>query len=279
MKRKMILSFHPCIKTDLQIILGDRLPNEREMEFIQDADAIILPQGCKKELYHICSCSEAELFPEYRYRYMYTGKVGQMKLFQGLKLPFPCSICCNDFEDLFQKWDSLSSKTPFLLKEDRKHEGAGVHIIGDLMDVKRLSERSNKSDPLIVQELIECGGNVLRVVVVGKKIFSYWKRSMDPHQFITSISTNAIIDYDWMPHLQDKGTALVRKFISKTGINLAAIDIIFKANDIPLLLEINYYFGRRGIGGTERYYQLLYKAIQEWLKDKGLSSRLVELIY
>ncbi len=274
----MILSFHPCIRADIQIILGDRLPNKEELRLIRDAKAIILPQGCSEELFYICSGSKACLFPEYGIRFRYPGKVGQIRLFEEFNLPHPCSICWNNLEDLIKNWDSLSHKLPFILKEDKKHEGAGVYIVKDIGDIWRISDRLGSSDPLITQELIECGGNALRVIIMGNKLFSFWKRPSRPRQLITSISTNAMIDYHWMPHLQDRGRKLARQLVLATGINLAAVDMIFQDNS-PLLLEINYYFGRRGIGGTERYYQLLYGSIKDWLRSKDINPNSVELIY
>ena len=67
---------------------------------------------------------------------------------------------------------------------------------------------------------------------------------------------------------------------AKTGINLAAVDFIFSFSEKdpePLFLEINYYFGRRGIGGSERYYQLLYEAVRGWLAEAGLDPDAVRL--
>jgi ribosomal protein S6--L-glutamate ligase len=34
----------------------------------------------------------------------------------------------------------------------------------------------------------------------------------------------------------------------------------------PLLLEINYFFGRIGLGGSETFYRILRKEIHKWLK-------------
>jgi len=67
----------------------------------------------------------------------------------------------------------------------------------------------------------------------------------------------------------------------RTGINLAAVDFVFplsKEDPTPLFLEINYYFGRRGLGGMDAYYRLLFRAIQEWLKGMGLNPETVELV-
>ena len=75
------------------------------------------------------------------------------------------------------------------------------------------------------------------------------------------------------PELQHKAVALVKEICQKTGINLAGFDVIFKAdNDTPepMLLEINYFFGRKGLGGSEAYYQILLEEIQSWLADLRL---------
>ena len=50
--------------------------------------------------------------------------------------------------------------------------------------------------------------------------------------------------------------------------DLAGVDVVFSAqeNDAPpLLLEINYFFGRKGLGGSEAYYKILQAEIQTWL--------------
>jgi ribosomal protein S6--L-glutamate ligase len=63
--------------------------------------------------------------------------------------------------------------------------------------------------------------------------------------------------------------SLADNFRKLTGINLAGIDIIFHKDDLegkkPLLLEVNYFFGRKGLGGNEVYYQLLNETVREWL--------------
>jgi ribosomal protein S6--L-glutamate ligase len=42
----------------------------------------------------------------------------------------------------------------------------------------------------------------------------------------------------------------------------------------PLLLEINYYFARQGLGGNDAYYQLLEQAIERWLQGLGVQGSL-----
>ncbi|MBL7173843.1 MAG: hypothetical protein ISS68_13515 [Desulfobacteraceae bacterium] len=83
----MILSFHPCFDTDVQIILGDKSLDTDNLECIRKSDAIILPQACTQDLYEICATSNAHVFPNYEARIKYPGKIGQSLLFEGLDLP------------------------------------------------------------------------------------------------------------------------------------------------------------------------------------------------
>ena len=65
----------------------------------------------------------------------------------------------------------------------------------------------------------------------------------------------------------------VREFCVITHINLAGFDILFSSEDkppVPLFLEINYFFGRQGIGGSEAYYALLVEQIHRWIADQKL---------
>jgi ribosomal protein S6--L-glutamate ligase len=60
----------------------------------------------------------------------------------------------------------------------------------------------------------------------------------------------------------------VKAFCSRTGINLAGFDLLFSSRGksrLPLFLEINYYFGRRGLGGSERFYEILIAEIEKWI--------------
>lgn len=267
----MIVSFHPCIEADVHIIVGDRSLTNKEKEFLKKADAIILPQACSRQLYEICSNIGVPIFPEYKYRFEYPGKTGQIRLFKELCLPYPCTICLANKGELLKKMDYLAYKLPFFIKEDMKHEGKGIYFINSMQDIEKVWNRIPKDEPILVQQFIECGGDVLRIVVIGEYIISYWKRPKMPDQVITTLSENAEIDYKWKPHLQEKGKRLVKDLVSKTGINLSAIDMIFE-EERPLLLEINYYFGRRGLGGSDRYYKLLFSAVKKWLLKLGLSA-------
>jgi len=280
----MILSFHPCFVADAQIILADRRLSAEDRHLIQSADAIILPQTCSLALYKACSKSEAYVFPDYELRFKYPGKVGQSILFEKLKIPHPATKrwpSVKKFRETLKAEGSAPHEMPFFLKTDKSHEGDGVFFVTDKKSLDTALARLEKtgSDSFISQKLIHCQGNVLRTVVLHKRIITYWKR--EDHGIISTVSHGARVDRKWKPALQEKGRAQARWICEKTGINLAAFDLVFNLDHPdpqPFILEINYYFGRKGLGGSLRYYRLLLNAIQEWLKEKELDATQIKLV-
>ena len=120
----------------------------------------------------------------------------------------------------------------------------------------------------LLQEYIDSGNRTLRVVVIGEHIASYWRIQQNSDAFHTNLNQGAVIDYGAEPGLQRKAVAVVKKICQKTGINLAGFDVVFPASiedAEPILLEINYFFGRRGLGGSAAYYKILQDQIRFWL--------------
>jgi ribosomal protein S6--L-glutamate ligase len=100
---------------------------------------------------------------------------------------------------------------------------------------------------------------------MGKDFYAYWRRQPDPDQFLHNITAGAVVDREGDPHLLKQGRKLAGTFSERSGVDLAALDIIFPSgSDTPLLLEVNYFFGRRGLGGSFEYYKLLRRAVAEW---------------
>jgi len=285
----MILSFHPCFAADTQIILADRTLGADDLRLIREAHAIILPQSCSRQLYQACKSYSALLFPNYDMKFEYPGKIGQSLLIRKLGCPQPETMTWPSvevFRNRIGQKQVFPHPVPFLIKEDWGHEADGVHLIRDEKALNSaleriiLLERSGQQG-FITQGWIASEGNVLRAVILGKKIITYWKRPDQPDGVITTISRGARIDELWRPDLQAKGEVQAQRLSASTGINLAAIDYVFSLSDPdpqPLFLEINYYFGRRGLGGSLQYYRLLYRAIQEWLSENGFDPNGLDLV-
>lgn len=283
----MILSFHPCLDADVQIILGDRPVGPEELGWIRQAQAIILPQGCRESLYAACADSGALLFPNYDLRFVYPGKTGQSRLFKEYRIAHPATRCWDHVRALrafYERTGALPHTPPFLVKSDNSHESEGVYVVTEEGDfpglLEKMERRGGGLNGLVTQVYVPCFGNVLRVVIIGRQICAYWKRERSPGEWTTSLSRNARIDYHWRPELREKAVSQARRLSRQTGINLAGLDYVFRmTQEDPeaMLLEINYYFGRRGLGGSRRYYALLYRAVQDFLSESGLDPGIVRL--
>jgi ribosomal protein S6--L-glutamate ligase len=106
-------------------------------------------------------------------------------------------------------------------------------------------------------------------VVIGTSLYPYWRCQPDPAEFRNNVGRGASIDYNLDPDLREKGVACVRLFCEKTGINLAAFDLLFdrsRPDPEPLLSEINFMFGRKGVGGSARFLTYLQQAVDTLTK-------------
>ena len=118
-------------------------------------------------------------------------------------------------------------------------------------------------------------GKTLRVVIIGRTLVSYWRIQENADGFMSSVSRGARIDAELEPERQNVAKVFVKNLCNKTGINLAGFDVIFapvKEYIKPLMLEINYFFGRRGLGGSDAFYEILKSEIENWLSTT-LSAR------
>ena len=116
-----------------------------------------------------------------------------------------------------------------------------------------------------MQEYLPALERDLRVVVIGNRIVSYWRKTQG---FLHNVAQGGEIDADSDPDLQAVGREKVRQFCHRSGINLAAFDLVFPSDEAdPVFLEINYTFGRTGLGGSENFYKILKHAVKQWLQD------------
>jgi ribosomal protein S6--L-glutamate ligase len=142
-----------------------------------------------------------------------------------------------------------------------------VHDPAELEPLRARARRERTG--FLLQQFVPTDGRTLRVVIIGRRAFSYW-RIPAPGRFHACVSRGAAIEADADPALQARGRAAVQALCASTRINLAGFDLIFPsdgAGPSPLFLEINFFFGRRGLGGSERYYRLLEEEIRAWLRD------------
>jgi len=279
----MILSFHPNIVAHKNILCAGRLPNDEDRVAICQAQAVILPQGCSEALYRLCRKHCPHVFPNYDARFDYPGKLGQARLFQEIGATFPQTYSFETLSSYYSHYGQDILKCPLdfpcVFKSDWGGEGEGVFLLesaeafGETLQRAQVTEQSGQKG-FLLQEYVPCDARSLRVVVTGDEFFSYWRVQQDPSRFLTNLKAGAVIDHEADPGLQTAGVAAVRDFCSKTGINLAGFDLLFPQDEkeaSPFFLEINYFFGRRGLGGSLKYYELVDRAVRAWLSTLGSS--------
>jgi ribosomal protein S6--L-glutamate ligase len=276
----MILSFHPCFAADKNMICAGRKPGAAEFEAIKRADAVILPQGCREDLYYLARENCKNVFPDYDARFKYPGKTGQILLFQKTKTAHPAARIYSSISSLYDKDGNIIKENlpfgyPFVLKFDWGGEGEAVFLIKTQAGLKKALKKAGEFERtgqkgFILQEYIESGNRSLRIAVIGQKFISYWRVQKNPDTFCAGLSKGAIMDFDSDPEIVGIAVDRVNDFCRKTGINLAGFDLLFSSdnyNNEPLFLEINYFFGRKGLGGSEKFYKILNGEIVKWLKS------------
>ena len=280
----MILSYHPCYTTDLNLICAGRLPERSDLLEIQAAKAVILPQGCGRELYDMARKNCAHVFPRQDAKFEYPGKIGQIRLFKKFKVPLPKTLSFNSVKDLEQFQNKNRGDTPlsfpFVLKLDWGGEGEGVFPIDSNKKMQSALQKvaafeASGQKGFLIQKFIDCDNRGLRVVIIGERLISYWRVQKDENRFYHNLSKGAVIDYTSDPDLQRIGQKAVINLCKRVGINLAGFDILFKRrgnHKKPLFLEINYFFGRSGLGGSEKYYEILTEQIQKWIDKLSLNK-------
>ncbi len=278
----MILSFHPCFAGHRNILCAGREPDADDLAAITSAHAVILSQGCKNSLYRMARENCRHVFPNYDARFRYPNKIGQIRLFREKKVSHPQTEIYGSVDEYFQHYGKFICKPgvgfPFVFKFNWGGEGDNVFLIrstSEQRNVLRMAsdfERTGQKG-FLIQQYIPCGNRSLRVAVIGTQMISYWRVQQNSDIFCTNIRKGGYIDKDSDPELQEHAVKALQAFCESSGINLAGFDFLFSASSEsrePLFLEINWFFGRRGLGGSEMYYKLLIAEIEKWVRSLGL---------
>ncbi len=270
-------------------LCAGRQPDSYDLNAIQSARAVILPQGCNYALYKMARTHCKYVFPNWDARFDYPGKTGQIRLFRKIERKIgrkierkigaahPQSYLFKDMRSYHLRRGKLMFQEiepyPFVFKLNHGGEGEAVFLIrSDAVfeeKIKLATEQEQNGWPgFIIQKYIPSRNRSLRVCVIGRQSFAYWRIQKNKEQFGTSLAQGAMIDAVSDPQLQDAGVKAAQAFCRQTGINLAGFDFLFAApknNPKPLFLEINYFFGRKGLGGSQAFYAILEKEILAWI--------------
>lgn len=252
------------------------------MARMRAAEAVILPQGCRKTLFDAAVSACPRVFPDYTARFAWPEKTGQSRMFARYNAPHPITAAFDCLADFHRQYNGDAAKAdfefPFVFKYNGSGEGANVRLADTPDTLARLLARAADWEKtgqygFVLQQYIETRSRSLRVAVVGKTLVSYWRIQPDNTEFQASAAQGGRIDHTADPGRRAAAEELVLGLCRQTGINLAGFDLIFSENpapnesDTPLFLEVNYFFGRRGLGGSEAFYRLLCAEIDKWIEQ------------
>ncbi len=275
----MIVSFHPLISADKNLLCAGRNPGRNDLEAVKKADAVILPQGCKKTLYETARRYCRHVFPNYDTRFAFPGKLNQIVLFRKTGIGHPKSFCFANLHE-FRRFLRISKNKlplsfPFVFKFDWGGEGDMVFLVGSSQEFRNAVKKAERfeysgQEGFLLQKYIPSDARSLRLVVIGEHLCSYWRIQEDPNAFKTGLSCGSSIDHRSEPDLVKKAEHVIQPFLKSTKINLAGFDFIFSNDQKQIyMLEINYFFGRRGLGGSDGYFRILIREVNRWLQSIG----------
>jgi len=275
--RGPVISFHPMIKGDL--FYWERgIWDEDIIRNLTKAKAVILPQTVSRELYALCCTLCPNVFPNYSFRFKWEGKVGDTLLFWSCGIPHPKTWIFPRVETMLGDHPEMGHRPrlpdyPFVIKGTSGGEGSQTWLIEDAQDLKQATEILKNFEMqgifgFVLQEFIPGLQRDLRVVIIGNHIQSYWRYSTSG--FFHNIAKGGQIDARSDPELQAIGRDAVKALYTYTGINMAGFDLVFlKGSNIPLFIEINYTFGRTGLGGSDAFYDIFENEVNQWLETCG----------
>ncbi|MDY0311103.1 MAG: hypothetical protein RBR20_03170 [Desulfobacterales bacterium] len=266
----MILSYHPLFFGDENRLCAGRQPDDTDRVAMRRAAAVILPQGAYQSLYEMARENCRYVFPGQDRRFSHPGKTGQARLFAETAVPHPSTriYAATGLLDA----DRPPCLFPFVLKLDWGGEGCNVLLIDSppawdsALERLRACEATGQGG-FVIQELIPTAGRALRVAVIGTRAVAYWRVRLDGG-FPANLAHGATIDAESDEHLMEAGINAALGFCRQQHIDLAGLDFLFNAEEErpqPLFLEINWIFGRRGLGGSEGFYRILIPEIHRWL--------------
>ncbi len=276
----MILSFHPIIVADENIICAGRDPDEQDRAVIRAADAVILPQGCTEPLYRMATADCRHVFPNLDVRFDFPFKSGQTRLLDKLGIAHPETAYFENVAEFHRSAGNIVY--PVVVKYDWGGQGNTVFKACDSKQMSVVLDKAAACETtgqcgFLIQEYIPADHGALRIALIATQKLAYWRVPQSPDTFGTHVDGGARIDASYRPDLQRMAIDVVEQVGRQTGLQLAGFDFIFDKRDLergsirPLMLVINYFFGRTGLGGSEAYYRILEAEIDKWLAAIGLS--------
>jgi ribosomal protein S6--L-glutamate ligase len=240
-------------------------------ELLSNAAGVLLPEYVAPLRYQSITCYAREWFPNLDARFGYCGKTKQILLFRKLGVRCPDSLLFDNTHRLMDFFERSGSPWgyPLVLKGDLGGGGSTVFPIRTPENLPECLEKLPSEEPCLLQRWVEHGGKDLRVVVYGDHTVSYFR--VGDGRFYNNVCRGGRLDHLGWPELQAKGVQAVRSFCKLSMIDIAGFDLMFPDEDEPVFVEINFHFGRKGLGGSEGHRIHVLRAIRDW-RDRCLRA-------
>lgn len=268
------------IDADRHILLVSRRALGRADRLaVAGAAAVILPQTPRPDVYELVAGLGKPHFPRAGVALSLDGKVGNLRLLTALGLPHPASVAFAEVAAAVAAWragrpDVLALGRPVVVKGAGGGMGQNVFLVNDPDELSAMTPQVQTHSlhgprGLVLQRFIDGGGADLRVVLLGLRHEAYW-RVAPSGQWRSNLSQGGQTLRDWRSADMAQGVALARRLQRAAGLDMAGVDVLIPPGGQPLLLEINFYFGRGGLGGTASFLELYLAAVGRWLAALGL---------
>lgn len=154
---------------------------------------------------------------------------------------------------------------PLIFKPARGVHGAGIRIVRDDRELTRfreeVAERSRFREPLLAQELVQGGGEDLKLYVSGAEVFGVRK----------AFSETSFHEDGRPCGVAPELAGLARRCGQAFGLTLYGLDLI-EGPEGPVIVDVNYFPGYRGVpGAAER----MAEQIELFARGSGEEGRSV----
>lgn len=281
-----IVSYHPGLEADINLVLVSQRPlEESDRRLALSAGAILLPQICRPDLFALALASGAPFFPNPAVHLSLDGKVGNHRLFRDLGLPHPPTVEFPDLESAAAAWEAGRAEVaalgaPLVAKGAGGGMGDNVFLVNNPGELRGLAGRletwCHRGPSGMVLQRYFPGAVDMRVELLYDAADVYWRRARD-EEFRANLCQGGTLVKDGPPEERQAAVALARRLQAAAGLDLAGVDVMIPPDGQPLLLEINFFFGRRALGGHEVFLERYLKAVRRWLAGRGLAPERVSL--
>jgi ribosomal protein S6--L-glutamate ligase len=259
------VSFYPQVPMEENLSVFQSLDVPGVQRLLTEAAGVVIPRYILPSRYETIIKLARHWFPRLRAKHVYEGKTRQVMLFRELNIRHPESLLFESSAELMRYFNSegVPWEYPLVLKGDLGGGGSAVFPIYRHEDVSRHIGKIPSDQPMLLQRWVEHGGKDLRVVTYGQDLaVSYFR--VGGGQFYNNVCRGGRMDHDGWPEQQAKGIEASQALCRRAMIDIAGFDLMFPDEGEPVFVEINFNFGRKGLGGLAGHRKYEFEAVRKW---------------